>query len=183
MCISFGPKEGDFRTRGFCKAAELTESSADDLNQVWDGPDSQSPDLGPPPVSQFDNEEPISFKPSQDEEEQLQEPAEEGAPTLSVNLETRKKRRESGPKLNIRRVSVFESPPEKTEEEAAKITKTGAKRKFSVQEDEDKNPSKADAFSFSRRNAPEMQAPGEDGRLSSLGRPVLASSKFVTFIV
>ncbi|KAF2834022.1 shugoshin [Ophiobolus disseminans] len=148
---------------------------ADELREILDDPDSQSPDLGPPPISRFDNEEPISFNPSQEAEEQLQEPTEDGEPALSVNLETRKKRRESGPKLNIRRVSVFESPPENIEEAAAKIAKAGAKRKFSVQEDEDKHSSQTDAFRFSRRNAPENEAPKEDGRPSSPERPVLAS--------
>jgi hypothetical protein len=146
---------------------------------MMDDPDSQSPDLGPPPVSRFDNEEPISFNTSQPTDEPLEEPAEDGEPALSVNLETRRKRRESGPKLNIRRVSVFESPPENAEEGAAKTAKAGAKRKFSVQEDEDKQTPKPDAFRFSRRTTPATETEGsnEDGRPSSPARPVLASSK------
>jgi hypothetical protein len=142
-------------------------------------PESQSPDIGPPPVSRFDNEEPISFNPSQEAEEQLEEPAEDGERALSVNLETRKKRRESGPKLNIRRVSVFESPPENAEEGSAKTIKTGGKRKFCVQEDDDKNESKAEAFRFSRRNAPvaETEASAGESRPSSPERPVLGNSK------
>ncbi|KAH7094638.1 hypothetical protein FB567DRAFT_600245 [Paraphoma chrysanthemicola] len=137
----------------------------------------QSPDIGPPPISRFDNEDPISFDPAQASNEQLEEPAEDGEPALSVNLETRKKRRESGPKLNIRRVSVFESPPENTEEQPTKSTKTGAKRKFSVQEDEDKDQSKSESFRFSRRNAPgsEAEASNEGSRPSSPDRPVLSS--------
>lgn len=143
--------------------------------------ESQSPDIGPPPVSRFENEEPITFNPGQADEEQREEPAEDGEPALSANLETRKKRRESGPKLNIRRVSVFESPPEDTEEGATKTTKTGAKRKFSVQEDEDKNPSQAETFRFSRRNAPTSETEGSTGgsRPSSPERPVLGSSKLL----
>ena len=130
-------------------------------------------------MSRFDNEDPISFNPNQAAEEQLDELTEDGQPALSVNLETRKKRRESGPKLNIRRVSVFESPPENVEEGVTKTTKTGAKRKFSVQEDEDKIQSKAEAFRFSRRNAPasETEASNEVSRPSSPERPVLASSE------
>lgn len=130
-------------------------------------------------MSRFDHEEPISFNPAQMAADQFDEPAEDEEPALSVNLETRKKRRESGPKLNIRRVSVFESPPENVEEQATKTTKTGAKRKFSVQEDEDKDQPKAEAFRFSRRNAPtsETAASNEETRPSSPERPVLSSSK------
>ncbi|KAF2035354.1 hypothetical protein EK21DRAFT_96620 [Setomelanomma holmii] len=135
----------------------------------------QSPDIGPPPVSRYDNEAPISFNPGQATEEPVDEPTDDGEPALSVNLETRKKRRESGPKLNIRRVSVFETPPENAEEQTTKTTKTGAKRKFSVQEDEDKNESKVEPFRFSRRNAPaETEASNNESRPSP-ERPVLSS--------
>ena len=97
-----------------------------------------------------------------------------------MNLETRKKRRESGPKMNIRRVSVFESP-EELEEDAAKSTRTGAKRKFSVQGDEEKDEQKGDAFRFSRRNnsnAQEVQEHGQNPRPASPARPVLGASEF-----
>jgi hypothetical protein len=158
----------------------LTESSADEVCEILDDAESQSPDIGPPPVSRFDNVEPISFNPGQAAEDQLEEPAEDGEQALLVNLETRKKRRESGPKLNIRRVSVFESSPENTEEATVKIAKTGGKRKFSVQEDDDdKNESKAEAFRFNRRNAStsETEASVGESRPSSPERPVLGNSK------
>jgi hypothetical protein len=160
-------------------SAVANRCSADELEEILNDPESQSPDIGPPPVSRFDNEEPISFNPGQEVEEQSEEPAEDGEPALSVNLETRKKRRESGPKLNIRRVSVFESPPENTDESAAKTIKTGGKRKFSVQEDDDRNESKAEAFRFSRRNAPasETEVTTKEARPSSPERPVLGNSK------
>lgn len=160
---------------GSWQYGRANDGSADDLREILDDPDSQSPDIGPPPIARFDNEEPISFNPNQPTEETQEEPA------LSVNLETRKKRRESGPKLNIRRVSMFESPPEKVEENAVKITKAGAKRKFSVQEDEDKQTSKPDAFRFSRRgaSAPETEASNEEGRPTSPERPALASSRLL----
>lgn len=159
----------------------LTICSADELRDILEDPDSQSPDIGPPPISRFDNEGPISYNSSRAEEDQPEETNEDGEPALSVNLETRKKRRESGPKLNIRRVSVFESPPENAEEGATRTVKTGAKRKFSVQEDEDKKQSKSEPFRFSRRNAPtsESEASNEDSRPSSPDRPVLGSSKSI----
>lgn len=151
--------------------------SADELQQVLEDPDSQSPDIGPPPISRFDTEDPIGFDPSPVAEEPQEETVEDGEPSLSVNLETRKKRRESGPKLSIRRVSVFESP-EETEEAPAKPLRTGAKRKFSVQEDEDTNQAKGDAFRFSRRNAAETETSNEEPRLPTLDRlPVLSASK------
>lgn len=115
----------------------------------------------------------------------MEDNAEDADPVLSVNLETRKKRRESGPKLNIRRVSVFESPEENTDETEVKTTKTGSKRKFSVQEDDDKNQSKVEPFRFSRRNASasETEASNEESRPSSPERPILGSSKLNTAVI
>lgn len=145
-----------------------------------DDGDSQSPDIGPPPVSQFENEEPIAFDMDLATEERQAQTSEDQEPALSVNLETRKKRRESGPKLNIRRVSLFESP-EEVEEGASKSTRTGSKRKFSVQEDEQKDSSKGEPFRFSRRNVPSAsdEASNEEARPFSPGRPVLGSSTFI----
>ncbi|RAR14810.1 shugoshin family protein [Stemphylium lycopersici] len=149
---------------------------ADELQQVLEGPESQSPDIGPPPVSRFESEDPIGFDPAPVAEEPQEETAEDGEPALSVNLETRKKRRESGPKLSIRRVSVFESP-EEAEDTTAKPLRTGAKRKFSVQEDEDANQPKGDAFRFSRRNASESDVLNEGSKPLSLERPPVLLAK------
>lgn len=148
----------------------------DDMQHILNDPDSQSPDIGPPPVSRFENEDVIAFDPvgvvdAADEMNQDEEPA------LSINLETRKKRRESGPKLNIRRVSLFESPPEEAET-APKPVRTSAKRKFSVQEDEDKAQQKAEMFRFSRRGTDqaEREMNNSSDRMASPERPVLGSS-------
>ncbi|KAI8934081.1 hypothetical protein NX059_008844 [Plenodomus lindquistii] len=150
---------------------------AEELQQVLVDPDSQSPDIGPPPISRFDDEEPIAFNADPCAEDIAEEPAAEAEEAaLSANLETRKKRRESGPKLNVRRMSVFESPDE-TEETAAKPTRA-TKRKFSVQEDEDRLQFKGEPFRFSRRTtpaAPETEASNEDSRPSSPDRPILGS--------
>lgn len=161
------------RTMGYVDAIvgdagmdRANRGSADELREILEDPDSQSPDIGPPPISRFDNEEPIAFNAGQKDEVAAEE-----EPALSVNLETRRKRRESGPKLNIRRVSLFESPPEAEEEGAVKTTKAGAKRKFSVQEDEDKPAPKPDAFRFSRRGASEEK----EGRPVSPERPALST--------
>ncbi|KAF2846353.1 hypothetical protein T440DRAFT_471997 [Plenodomus tracheiphilus IPT5] len=149
---------------------------AEELHQVLTDPDSQSPDIGPPPVSRFEDEDPIVFNTNMYTEEPAEELAEHEEAALSANLETRKKRRESGPKLNIRRVSVFESP-EETNETAVKPSRV-TKRKFSVQEDEDSLQSKGEPFRFSRRTTPaasETEASNEDSRPSSPERPVLGA--------
>ncbi len=146
-----------------------------------DNADSQSPDIGPPPVSRFENEQPISFDIIPDPEEQAQDVGDDEEAALLSNLETRKKRRESGPKLNIRRVSVFESP-EEAEESSSKPARTGAKRKFSVQEDEEKDEQQTEPFRFSRRNVPiesETEELNGDPKPASPARPVLGPSKLL----
>lgn len=111
----------------------------------------ESPDLGPPPVAHFDVEgDPIKFDarrtaPTNGEEEL---PA-----SLSVNLETRKKRKDGQPKLELRRSSILPQSPNKNESnEPAPTLRTGAKRKLSDRDTEKaiKPPSKGD-FTFSRK--------------------------------
>lgn len=161
--------------------------NADEIRKLLEDPDSQSPDIGPPPTSSFEVEEPIAFDPSPIPDEQMEDapaPDElaEDEPALPINLETRKKRRESGPKLNIRRISVFESP-EEVKEKAGKLVRTGAKRKFSVQEDEDQPEAQEEQFNFSRKNTQEVETRdiSEEPRAVSPARPVLGSSKFDLF--
>ncbi|KAF2266704.1 hypothetical protein CC78DRAFT_566761 [Lojkania enalia] len=129
--------------------------NADEIRAMIENADTESPDLGPPPVSRFGSEELIAFDPSPPEEH-VEEPMEDAEPALAVNLETRRKRRESGPKLSIRRVSVLQTPPDEAEESSNKPLRAGAKRKMSVREDDDKpqnrNDAQAEAFRFSRRN-------------------------------
>ena len=143
---------------------------------MLEDPDSQSPDIGPPPVSRFENEDPIAFNSNPSPEDR----SEDAEPTLSVNLETRKKRRESGPKSDLRRVSIFESPPDSLEDRP-KGVRIGAKRKFSVQEDEDKSQHPSESFTFTRRSAScadnvDMVS-DVDGPPQSPERPILGSSK------
>ncbi|KAF1960163.1 hypothetical protein CC80DRAFT_590468 [Byssothecium circinans] len=152
--------------------------NADELQNILDDPDSQSPDIGPPPVSRFETQDPIAFNPSPTPEEPVAEPTEDQEPALPSNLETRRKRRESGPKLNIRRVSMFESSPEGVEENATKPVRAGAKRKFSVQEDEEKARPPTETFRYSRRNAPgslENPTLNEQPRTQSPERIVLGT--------
>ncbi|KAF2704794.1 hypothetical protein K504DRAFT_415997 [Pleomassaria siparia CBS 279.74] len=152
----------------------------DELLDVLEYPDSQSPDIGPPPVSRFENEEPILYNNDHKPEEQPENPPDEPEPPLSANLETRKKRRESGPKLDLRRMSVFQSPPrEVAVEEPTKSVRTSAKRKFSVQDDREKAEAPTEPFRFSRRNAPSFSdddhSSEQEARSTSTGRPALGS--------
>ncbi|KAF2998161.1 hypothetical protein E8E13_002850 [Curvularia kusanoi] len=149
--------------------------NSDEIRHMLEDPESQSPDLGPPPTSSFEVEEPIAFDPTPGQDENMDDAPDEDEPALPINLETRKKRRESGPKLNIRRISVFESP-EETKEKPGKLVRTGAKRKFSVQEDEDRPETQDEPFDFSRRNAEaEAEESSEEPRAVSPERPVLSS--------
>ena len=120
-----------------------------------------SPDLGPPPVAHFDCEDPVKnasplgnkmspVKPASTGEEDLL-PA-----SLSVNLETRRKRKDSASRLEIRRHSLLPQSPEKTEGEPPTILRTGAKRKLADRENDRpiKPPSKGD-FTFSRKTTGE----------------------------
>jgi hypothetical protein len=147
--------------------------------------DSQSPDIGPPPVSRFENEDPISFDPNPTPEDQIERSPEDAEPALSVNFETRKKRRESGPKINPRRMSLFESPPDGAEERSSKGIRAGAKRKFTVQEDEAKEDAQTIPFTFSRRNnmVASEESTTHDARPQSPERPVLGSSMFLLAVV
>jgi hypothetical protein len=157
--------------------------NADEIRNMLEDPESQSPDLGPPPTSSFEVEGPIAFDLNPGQDEHMDDVPAEDEPALPMNLETRKKRRESGPKLNIRRISVFESPEdikEKEKEKPGKLVRTGAKRKFSVQEDEVRSEAQEDNFDFSRRNAPETEKEeaSEEPRAASPARLVLSSSTY-----
>lgn len=120
-------------------------SSAEELLGMFADPanTTDSPDLGPPPVAHFEEGDPIKFDPSQDETSRKEsaESTEEAHPKLSVNLETRKKRRESS---HRREVDVENGKPDSTTSTASKTTavstsqplKSGAKRKLNVRDDD-----------------------------------------------
>lgn len=149
---------------------ELINTSEGDILPLAEN--TESPDLGPPPVAHFEDEDPIKFDAqptTTTPEPELKSQAEELPPALSMNLETRRKRRDSQGKLNIRRMSVFHSPPERIEDqsstEARAISGTlpiraGAKRKMSVREDEGRTENKAsNDFTFSRKSSVAFEDP------------------------
>ena len=102
-----------------------------------------SPDLGPPPIAHFEEGDPIKFDPTQNESsrKELAESTEEAQPKLSVNLETRKKRRESS---HRRDVDVKNAKLDSTKSTASMTIamatnqplKSGAKRKLNVRDDD-----------------------------------------------
>jgi len=115
----------------------------------------ESPDLGPPPVAHFECEDPIKFdQPSRDLEvlPSTTDEEDEGIPAdLSINLETRKKRKDVPAKPE----PVFELPaPEPVPDQSSAITRTSAKRKLSVRDSDDAPVTTAkDDFRFSRRSS------------------------------
>jgi hypothetical protein len=124
------------------------------LNLVADAePDAtDSPEIGPPPVSQFVDEDPVKIdlpkRTQRDENEELS-----GLdPALSVNLEQRRKRKDSTGSSESRRASKVEVPH--GVREAAGSLKTGAKRKLSVRDDDEPTlpvpPSSPDGFKYTK---------------------------------
>ncbi|KAI5251143.1 hypothetical protein E4T42_04571 [Aureobasidium subglaciale] len=122
-----------------------------------------SPDIGPPPVVHFDNEDSIAFDPLSTETrelnnseehsqyEQAASDSEELHGNLSVNLETRRKRKDS--KVQLRRSSLV--PQELDEDDQPQLTRKSAKRKLSVRDVEDDSEKLVvkDDFKFSRRSS------------------------------
>lgn len=140
----------------------LTNLSAEELHAVLTNATDDSPDLGPPPVAHFTDEDPIKFDPkpaneNANDDMDLDQKDEEVLPaTVSVNLETRRKRRDSS-KLDLRKMSVFQSPEEihKDENNAPEPSKMGRKRKLSATAEETNGDAGEkdcrDDFRFSRR--------------------------------
>ncbi|KAF2479967.1 hypothetical protein BDY17DRAFT_340919 [Neohortaea acidophila] len=124
--------------------------------RLSDQSNNESPDLGPPPVARFDSTDTVknaspllnkttSEMPATQDDDEL-------PPNLSINLETRRKRKDGQPKLEIRRHSILPQSPSRNENETSAILRTGAKRKLADRETEKpiKPPSQGD-FTFSRR--------------------------------
>jgi Shugoshin C terminus len=142
-----------------------------------------SPDLGSPPVSQFRKEEAavpeITSIASPDEEEKDPEPVSEELP---LNIETRRRRRDSG-KMSAKRVMIFNSSPTAPEEreDSTKasqddvIARTSRKRKLSEQLGDSKDRKTwsrddKEPFSFNSKSSRSMDIdPGstKDARVSA----------------
>jgi hypothetical protein len=137
-----------------------------------------SPEIGPPPVSQFVDEDPVKIDLPSRTRTQENEELSGLDPALSINLEQRRKRKECVGASESRRASRFE--PAHGNVEGASSLKTGAKRKLSIREDEDitdvthkLRDASPDDFKFTRvasedrtRNRPISQ-PGKSSKVTS----------------
>ena len=99
---------------------------------------SDSPEIGPPPVSKFVDEDPVKIDlPSRERKERKEGGKEHGGldPSLSINLEQRRKRKDSIGSTDPGRASKSESTT--FAKEASVSLKSGAKRKLGVREDDE----------------------------------------------
>ncbi|KAK3673857.1 hypothetical protein LTR78_006412 [Recurvomyces mirabilis] len=134
----------------------------------------ESPELGPPPVAHFDYEDPVKqaspsarlSSPKVAEDDEL--PA-----ALSINLETRRKRKDSQPKLEIRRHSILAQSPKKTDAEPSTMLRTGAKRKLADRDlDKPIRPPTKDDFAFSRKTVvPALKSAAQQDGASADSEP------------
>lgn len=141
--------------------------------RLSDHSSNESPDLGPPPIAHFDYEDPVkTASPLHGKASPLKQDAlvdEEVLPaSLTVNLETRRKRKDGQPRLEIRRHSLLAEAPAKPEGEQPSILRTGAKRKLADRESDKpiKPPSKGD-FTFSRKSGGDQPKNTENAKPSS----------------
>ena len=146
-----------------CRPTEIQDLFSD---QAADNTD--SPDIGPPPVSQFINEDPVKIDLPTKSDTNKEENSEID-PTRSINLEQRRKRRDSTAPPEQKRASRFEPGPSQSGREMAQSLKTGAKRKLSAREDEDgasntkPTETSPDDFKYTRRTLEEQPQPKTSG--------------------
>jgi hypothetical protein len=173
--------ENKIHPRRTLEAAEIKAS------RLSDGSSNGSPDLGPPPVARFEGQDPIKFDAQSASESQEADaeiladaepearPQEEDLPaSLSINLETRRKRRDTQPKLELRRHSILPppSPTSSDPEAAAPSLRTGAKRKLADRDLDKptKTPGKTD-FTFNRKTSAESTKSSEDAPAEAEPQP------------
>ncbi|KAL5321737.1 hypothetical protein ACEPPN_009700 [Leptodophora sp. 'Broadleaf-Isolate-01'] len=128
------------------------------LNLVADAePDTtDSPEIGPPPVSQFVDEDPVKIDLPRRTKKEDNEESTGLDPTLSINLEQRRKRKDITGPSEPKRVGKPESTTTHGIREASGSLKTGAKRKLNVRDDEEPEnssrtrPSSPDDFKYTR---------------------------------
>ncbi|KAL8841878.1 MAG: hypothetical protein Q9170_000751 [Blastenia crenularia] len=146
--------EGKYYPRRTLDADEMLELVPD----VGDAAD--SPDLGPPPIAHFEAGDPIELDIIQKSSpKKAPETAGEINPTLLVNLETRRRKRPSSHTGGNTTADIADL--QKTQQEEVYYQskpeyhlKSGAKRKFSAREDDDRpsapDASEGDHFQYSR---------------------------------
>ncbi|KAF2399105.1 hypothetical protein EJ06DRAFT_70847 [Trichodelitschia bisporula] len=163
--MSQGGEDGKLPTIREDKHYPRSTLNAEEIQRLTDEA-LESPDLGPPPIGHFHDEEPIKYDPEPQVDPCEREPdADALASQLSANIETRGKRRDVHQKLAIKRMAVFNSPPERIEDDnGAKKTeqapvRAGSKRKLGARDDEPKLDSSVPVeFTFSRKGAADKPA-------------------------
>ncbi|KAI5359804.1 putative shugoshin [Septoria linicola] len=119
-----------------------------------------SPDLGPPPVAHFDELPKLSQEEEVEEEGDENNGEDELLPT--INLETRRKRKDPSLPRESRRSSIMAHSPDKVDEAPSTMLRTGAKRKLADRDTEKPiKPPASDDFTFSRRASAVQPAPDE----------------------
>ena len=98
-----------------------------------------SPDLGPPPIAHFDEGDPIKFDTTQKISPEI---TEEAQPKSSVNLEARKRRRESSHQIDVGMKNANIDSHEYTASISTamaptQLMKPSTKRKLSARDDDD----------------------------------------------
>lgn len=126
----------------------LTAFRREEILAIVDSPD----DIGPPPVSQFVDEDPVKINlPRRTKKEEYEEP-QALDPALSVNLEQRRRRKDSTVPSELKMLSKVEES--QTSREGTTPLRIGAKRKLSVREDEEvpagSEASSPDDFKYTR---------------------------------
>jgi hypothetical protein len=149
----------------------LTIYRPTEIQDLFSGPaadNTDSPDIGPPPVSQFINEDPVKIDLPTKSDTNKEENSEID-PARSINLEQRRKRRDSAAPPEQKRASRFEPGPVQSGREVAQSLKTGAKRKLSTREDEDgainakPTETSPDDFKYTKRTIEEQPQPKTSG--------------------
>jgi hypothetical protein len=105
----------------------------EDIAALLSTPASESPDIGPPPVSHYINEDPVKFDLPQRQRSEVQEPA-AAEPALSVNLEQRRKRKDASNGADRRRSFRIQDDSE-TAPAPSQTIRSGAKRKLELNDD------------------------------------------------
>lgn len=166
----------------------LTGHSSEEIREMIGNQVGESPELGPPPIAHFQDEDPIKFDARSSGLDGSSGDARDGGDGLpaemSVNLETRKKRRDSS---NVRRMSIFHSPPDTTDDstkgDPIKPLKAGAKRKLSTREEDAYNDAStslpAEEFRFNRKTTGNADLKTQaQPILAAPGRKVLGNSTY-----
>jgi len=138
--------EDKYYPRRTLEAAEIRALRVSDQSN-------ESPDLGPPPVAHFDCEDPIKFDPPAPKEPARKElEDEENIPAeMSVNLETRRKRKDS--QSRVESTGETSASEQGTSNETVPI-RTSTKRKLNVRDsDEMQKLAPVEDFRYSRRSS------------------------------